>query len=56
MVKTFCPPNGVVADCFSGSGTTLAAAVAHGRRGIGCDLRVEMVQLAKQRIAHVLEN
>jgi hypothetical protein len=56
VVKTFCPPGGIVADCFSGSGTTIAAAVAHGRRGIGCDLRVEMVQLAKQRIAHVLEN
>jgi hypothetical protein len=55
MVRTFCPPGGAVADCFAGSGTTLAAADAHGRRAIGCDVRLDQVELAKQRINRVIE-
>lgn len=50
FVKSFCPPGGIVLDCFLGSGTTLASAVKHGRRGIGCDLRQSQVDLAKRRI------
>lgn len=64
FVKSFCPPGGIVADCFAGSGTTGHAAIIHGRRFIGCDIRpgaggqdtatrrladVEM-QLQKQRV------
>lgn len=51
FVKSFCPPDGIVLDCFLGSGTTLASAVKHGRRGIGCDVRQSQVDLAKRRIA-----
>jgi hypothetical protein len=34
FIKTFCPLGGVVLDCFAGSGTTLAVAVAEGRRAL----------------------
>lgn len=37
-VRCFCPPNGLVVDPFSGSGTTAAAAGKHGRRFFGGDL------------------
>ena len=37
-VCCFCPPNGLVVDPFSGSGTTAAAAGKHGRRFFGGDL------------------
>lgn len=37
-VRCFCPPNGLVCDPFSGSGTTAAAAGKHGRRFFGGDM------------------
>lgn len=40
-----------VLDPFSGSGTTCAVAVKHGRWGIGCELNPEYIKLAHQRIA-----
>ena len=53
FVKSFCPPDGVVCDIFSGSGTALQAAVENGRRFIGCDLRESQVELARRRIRTV---
>ena len=53
FVKSFCPPGGVVADCFSGSGTTCHAAVENGRRFVGCDLRQSQVELVERRMAGV---
>jgi site-specific DNA-methyltransferase (adenine-specific) len=53
FVKSFCPPDGIVADCFAGSGTTIDAAVQHGRRGIGCDVRESQVRLIERRMATV---
>ena len=50
---SFCPPGGIVADCFAGSGTTLASAVKNGRRGIGCDLRQSQVELTTRRMVDV---
>lgn len=50
---SFCPPGGVVADPFSGSGTTLASALKHGRRAVGCDLRESQIALTKRRIETV---
>ena len=51
FVRSFCPPDGVVADCFAGSGTTGAVSVRWGRRFVGCDVRESQVQLACRRIA-----
>lgn len=51
FVLSFCPPGGIVCDPFSGSGTTVAMALRHGRRGIGFDLRPSQVELSRRRIA-----
>jgi site-specific DNA-methyltransferase (adenine-specific) len=53
FVKSFAPPNGVVCDPFSGSGTVCHAAFEHGRRFIGCDLRESQVALCSRRLATV---
>jgi DNA modification methylase len=53
FVRSFCPPGGVVCDPFSGSGTTGAMAVTHGRRFLGCDIRESQVRLSRRRIARV---
>lgn len=37
------PMTAVVLDLFAGSGTTLAEAVRHGRRAIGCDLNPQYI-------------
>jgi hypothetical protein len=49
FVQSFCPPNGIAADCFSGSGTTLHACIDHGRRFVGCDIRQSQVDLTTKR-------
>lgn len=53
FVLSFCPPDGVVCDPFSGSGTTAHAAMNHGRRFVGCDLRKSQVDLATRRLRGV---
>ncbi len=53
FIKSFAPPGGIVADCFIGSGTTIDAAVQHGRRGIGCDVRQSQVDLTERRMSTV---
>lgn len=52
-IKSFCPPDGIVVDPFSGSGTTLAVAERLGRKGIGCDLRQSQVDLTNRRLAEL---
>jgi hypothetical protein len=52
FVQSFCPPGGIVADPFLGSGTTIHAALKHNRRGIGCDLRQSQIELARRRLAN----
>lgn len=53
FVRSFCPPGGTVLDPFSGSGTTVAVAVKHGRNGIGVDIRPSQIELGKRRLAEV---
>lgn len=50
FVLSFCPPTGLVIDPFSGSGTTVAAAVAYGRRGLGFDIRQSQCELGRKRL------
>jgi hypothetical protein len=53
FVRSFCPPGGVVADPFSGSGTTGKVALAWDRHFLGCDVRVSQVRLTERRLAFV---
>lgn len=53
FVCWFAPPGAIVLDCFAGSGTTAHAAVLHGRRFVGCDLRQSQVDLCARRLSTV---
>lgn len=53
FVRSFCPPDGTVLDPFCGSGTTLAVAAKHGRKGIGMDIRESQIELTKRRLEEV---
>lgn len=44
-----------VLDPFLGTGTTVIAAIRHGRRGVGAEIVPEYVRLARQRIQQELE-
>lgn len=45
------PPEGLVADLFCGSGTTLAVAARLGRRWIGCDVGAPAIEVCQRRLA-----
>jgi hypothetical protein len=53
FVCWYAAPDSVVCDPFAGSGTTLHAAILHGRRGIGCDVRQSQCDLVARRLATV---
>ena len=50
FVRPFCPPGGVVLDPFSGTGTTVAVAVRHGRSGVGVDVRPSQCAIGEARL------
>lgn len=50
IIETSSPENGIVADFFSGSGTTAAAAEKTGRRWIMSDLGKPSVMIARKRL------
>jgi site-specific DNA-methyltransferase (adenine-specific) len=56
FIRSFCPPDGIVLDPFSGSGTTAKVAVACGRNAIGIDVRESQVDLSTRRIQSVQAN
>lgn len=51
VVKLFSPRGGMVLDPFVGTGTTVAAAKAEGRRWIGIDSNEMCVRMARERVA-----
>lgn len=54
FIRSFCPPGGTVLDPFCGSGTTLKAAVVHGRNAIGIDIRQSQTALTLRRLQEEL--
>ena len=51
FIRSFCPPNGVVLDPFSGSGTTASAAMKAGRNSVGGDIRISQLTLSEIRLS-----
>lgn len=51
LIKTSCPPDGLVADFFAGSGSAAEAAAMTGRNYIGCEIDPEIAQRARNRLA-----
>jgi hypothetical protein len=49
FVRSLCPPDGLVLDPFSGSGTTCCVAARFGRNAVGVDLRQSQTDLARAR-------
>jgi hypothetical protein len=55
FVRSFCPPGGTVLDPFSGSATTGAVALKHGRQYLGIDCRQSQVELGERRMKEAQE-
>lgn len=53
FIRSFCPSGGVVLDCFSGSGTTCAAAEKAERRWVGIDIRESEIEKGNRRMADI---
>ncbi len=49
-IKSTCPPGGLVLDPFSGTGTTVLAALELNRRGIGIEISEEYVRVSERRM------
>lgn len=52
LCRLVTPPDGLILDPFTGSGTTGCAAVLEGFRFIGAELEPEYAEIASRRIAH----
>jgi len=54
LIRTSCPPGGIVGDLFAGSGSAGEAAIRAGRNYIGTEIDAEMATKARNRIASKL--
>jgi site-specific DNA-methyltransferase (adenine-specific) len=54
LIRLITPPNGVVLDCFAGSGSTLVAAIPEGFHYIGIEQEQEYIDIINCRIAHAI--
>jgi len=55
LVSCYCPPKGIVCDCFCGSGSTGEAALTTGRRAILSDIGDEAITATKLRLMPYLQ-
>lgn len=53
IISSSCPPNGLVLDCFAGSGTTAVVAEKLGRRWIVSDLGRFAIHMTRKRLLAV---
>jgi DNA modification methylase len=53
FVCWYVEPDGIICDPMCGSGTTIHAAIEHGRRGIGVDIRQSQIDLTIRRMRTV---
>jgi DNA modification methylase len=51
FIRLACPPDGIVADVFAGSGTTLLAAIRTGRRWFGVEAEPTFVRDAQRELS-----
>lgn len=51
LIRTSCPPGGLVGDLFAGSGAAGEAAAIASRGYIGCEIDAEMASRANRRLA-----
>lgn len=59
MIYAYCPKDGLVLDCFSGSGSTALASLKTNRNFIGCEISSEYHKKSLERIEKhnsILEN
>lgn len=54
LVRTSCPPDGIIGDLFAGSGAAGEAAMRAGRRYAGCEIDIDMAQKANDRLSAIL--
>jgi site-specific DNA-methyltransferase (adenine-specific) len=54
LIRSSCPPGGIIGDMFAGSGAAGEAAMRAGRRYAGCEIDTEMAAKANTRLAEVL--
>jgi site-specific DNA-methyltransferase (adenine-specific) len=54
LIEYACPPGGLVADMFTGSGSVLEAARQSGRRGVGFELREVCAEKAAKRLSQMI--
>jgi site-specific DNA-methyltransferase (adenine-specific) len=54
LVRTSCPPGGLVGDWFAGSGSVGEACQMTGRRYVGCEIDPDMAEKARYRLASTL--
>lgn len=50
LIRTSCPPGGLVGDFFAGSGSAGEAAAMTGRNYVGCEIDPEMAEKARARL------
>jgi adenine-specific DNA-methyltransferase len=50
LVRSLCPPGGLVVDCFAGSASAGVAALIEGRRFSGCDVNPIYVYVGRERL------
>jgi site-specific DNA-methyltransferase (adenine-specific) len=55
LIRTSCPPDGLVGDMFAGSGSAGEAAKRAGRNYVGCEIDHAMADKARERLAGKLE-